>query len=169
VKQGQIIPKGERKWLIRVFLGRDGTGKRHYLSEQIEGTYAAACKKRTAMLAEVQKQGHIKPNRQTVEQFYPDWLASKKKVSAYTRSQYEARYAQVKPGDRVTRMLGHFLAMTLTVESVTDTRITCLGGWSFDRATGAEVDEALGWGPERTGSYLIPPGGAAPLAHVPLG
>jgi hypothetical protein len=33
----------------------------------------------------------------------------------------------------------------------------CVGGWEFDRETGAEVDEELGWGPGGvTGLYIEP-------------
>src|SRR5262245_31210489 len=35
---GQVIPRGERRWLIRWFLGRDGPGKRRYGSRTIHGT-----------------------------------------------------------------------------------------------------------------------------------
>lgn len=35
---GQIINRGERKWLVRVYLGRDGNGKRAYQNRTIHGT-----------------------------------------------------------------------------------------------------------------------------------
>jgi hypothetical protein len=64
-------------------------------------------------------------------------------------------FEHVKPGDVVTRMLAGTIPMKLKVQSVTDTLIDC--GWTFDRKTGAEVDEDLGWGPppKMTGSYLV--------------
>ena len=42
------------------------------------------------------------------------------------------------------------ICMTLRVTSITDDRIYCGEpgiGYCFDRATGAEIDEELGWGP----------------------
>lgn len=50
--------------------------------------------------------------------------------------------------------------MVLQVTEVDDELIFCGPkgtGWSFDRATGAEVDHGLGWGPMygRTGTFLI--------------
>jgi hypothetical protein len=67
----------------------------------------------------------------------------------------------VKVGDIVVRNLAG-IPMELIVSAVTDKLIICGGdekdhiGWWFDRATGAEIDEELGWGPEfgRTGSFL---------------
>ena len=61
----------------------------------------------------------------------------------------------VLPGDTVTRMLAGITPMSLLVDSVDETLIHC-GPYTFDRATGAEVDEELGWGPQfgTTGSFL---------------
>lgn len=64
----------------------------------------------------------------------------------------------VKVGDRVVRMLAGSIPMELRVTDVTDKLILC-GEWTFDRQTGAEVDEYLGWGPPPayTGSYIQVP------------
>ena len=67
--------------------------------------------------------------------------------------------AQVRAGDVVTRLLGGS-PMDLKVTLVDEKLIYCGKpgvGWSFDRATGVEVDEELGWGPQFgiTGSYLV--------------
>lgn len=49
--------------------------------------------------------------------------------------------------------------MELKVSKVTDDLIFC-GPWKFDRMTGAEIDEELGWGSKdsegviRTGSFI---------------
>lgn len=59
----------------------------------------------------------------------------------------------VKVGDTVTRMLAGVIPMELTVTNATGTRITC-GPWEFDRRTGAEVDEDLGWDSAHSGSYI---------------
>ena len=38
-KAGQIIARGERTWLVRVFMGRDSeSGKRKYVNKTIHGT-----------------------------------------------------------------------------------------------------------------------------------
>lgn len=63
-------------------------------------------------------------------------------------------FEYVKPGDKIVRMLGS-VKMELIVQNVTNTIIDT--GWTFDRKTGAEVDDDLGWGPppKMTGSYLV--------------
>ena len=55
----------------------------------------------------------------------------------------------------VTRLLAGTIPVELRVSEITDDRIVC-GGWEFDKATGAEIDDDLGWGPppKMTGSYI---------------
>jgi len=60
----------------------------------------------------------------------------------------------LKLGDQVHRMLGP-VPMLLKVTSLTQDRIT-YGLWEFDRQTGAEIDDELGWGPLGTGSWVRP-------------
>lgn len=55
-------------------------------------------------------------------------------------------------GDIVTRnMCG--IKTQLKITEITADKIVC-GDWEFDKNTGAEIDEELGWNNERTGSYL---------------
>jgi len=67
-----------------------------------------------------------------------------------------ANLSEIRIGDTVVRWLGGGgIHMLLEVESITEKRIICVGGWEFDRATGMEIDEQLGWGPEgETGSWI---------------
>ena len=66
-------------------------------------------------------------------------------------------FENVKVGDTVVRMLAGTLPMKLRVSKVTAEVITC-AAWDFDRTTGAEIDDLLGWGPPplMTGSFLDP-------------
>lgn len=62
-------------------------------------------------------------------------------------------FEHIKPGDTVTRMICGNMPMQLKVTKVDDTLIHC-GDWTFDRITGGEVDEDLGWTAYHTGSVL---------------
>lgn len=57
-------------------------------------------------------------------------------------------------GDTVVRNMAG-IKMPLKVTSLSDNEIVC-GPWTFDRATGAEIDDELAWGPKYgvTGSFL---------------
>jgi hypothetical protein len=66
---------------------------------------------------------------------------------------------ELKVGDTITRWLAGTIPMELRVTEITDTEILCGPrgvGYMFDKATGAEIDEELGWGPlpKMTGSYI---------------
>lgn len=79
----------------------------------------------------------------------------------------------VKEGDKVVRLIGGGKVwMTMRVVKVTEDRIICAADnppapipdealdelWQFDKATGVEEDEYLGWGVKFgvTGSYIKP-------------
>lgn len=56
----------------------------------------------------------------------------------------------------VTRWLAGVVQQDMKITAVTDEIITCDEMWTFDRKTGAEIDEDLGWGPppRSTGSFI---------------
>jgi hypothetical protein len=56
------------------------------------------------------------------------------------------KFAHLKVGDKVIRMLGGEVAMPLVVTEVADSYVVCQA-WQFDKATGAEIDDDLDWGP----------------------
>jgi hypothetical protein len=65
----------------------------------------------------------------------------------------------VKTGDTVIRWLAAKCPMKLKVTALTDKLIIC-GAWTFDRESGYEIDEELGWGNKdedgviQTGSFI---------------
>ncbi|HYK95253.1 MAG TPA: hypothetical protein VE011_05205 [Candidatus Dormibacteraeota bacterium] len=78
--------------------------------------------------------------------------------SAPQKAPARRSFRDVSVGDSVTRLLGGSIAMALVVTSVDDSFIYCgEDGWKFDRDSGVEVDEEIGWGPQFgiTGSFLI--------------
>lgn len=63
---------------------------------------------------------------------------------------------QAEVGQSIKRYLcGIDKPIELKVTEVTDSRIIC-GPWQFDKLTGAEIDDELGWGPlTHTGSHIV--------------
>jgi integrase len=88
---GQIIKRGEDTWQIRVFLGRDGNGKRKYFSQTIHGTKRLAQRELTKQLGK-RDAGEL---LSTAPIFLKDHLASwldkkvKKKVKESTFDGYK--------------------------------------------------------------------------------
>lgn len=68
------------------------------------------------------------------------------------------KFDNLKVGDTVIRMLAGTVPMRLQVNEVTDSTLVC-ALWTFDKATGAEIDEDLNWGPPplKTGSFITLP------------
>jgi len=75
-------------------------------------------------------------------------------------------FKDLKVGTRVDRYIGDELFMEMEVVGFGDNLLVCaavqpggglfMGGWTFDMATGAEVDIDLEWGPKwgKTGTFL---------------
>ena len=59
---------------------------------------------------------------------------------------------EIKVGDKVTRIMAG-MKMSLIVTDLSEFFIFC-GDWKFDRQTGVEIYEELGWDNEGSGSYL---------------
>jgi len=71
---GTIESRGRDRWRVRVYLGTDAAGKRHYLSQNVEGTAKDADKVRRSMLAR-KDQGGLRPRSGlTVERYLAQWL-----------------------------------------------------------------------------------------------
>ena len=72
--RGTIEARGAGKWLVRVYIGRDGAGKRMYKSQTVPGTKQDAKEALTAMLGE-KDGGLIKvATRETVGEFVARYL-----------------------------------------------------------------------------------------------
>lgn len=85
---GQIIPRGENGWIVRVYAGRQGD-KRIYISESVTGSYKKADTRRAEMLVKLGKGELAKPEKTTLQKFAERWLGTKLNLSAKTRRDYE--------------------------------------------------------------------------------
>ncbi len=89
---GQLIRRGEKKWLVRVFLGRDSdTGKRHYHNHIVTGTKKDAQRYLNAALRSRDLGTLVEPARMTFGAYLKRWLetAAKPRVRARTFEDYE--------------------------------------------------------------------------------
>lgn len=90
---GQIIKRGENKFLVRVFLGRDQqTGKRNYLNKTIRGTKKDAQKWLNATLREIDLGIFVEPAAESVNAFLDKWLeaAAKPRLRQRTYEDYQS-------------------------------------------------------------------------------
>lgn len=103
---GQVIPRGERIWLVRVFLGRDpSTNKRHYHNHTIHGSKKDAQRYLNGVLREKDLGTFIEPSSMTLNEYLNHWLetAAKPKLRERTYIEYKAllqRYVRPNLGGK---------------------------------------------------------------------
>jgi integrase len=103
---GQIIKRGEQRYLIRIFLGRHPTtGKRRYRNETVQGSKKKAEARLTQLLRERDTGTLIEPTRVTVDHYLDDWLqsAARPRLRQSTYDGYELilkLYVRPELGDR---------------------------------------------------------------------
>lgn len=87
---GQIIPRGEGTWLVRIFMGRDGKGKRRYLNKTVKGKKKDAQDYLSKALAAISTGTFVEPSPLTVGEYLDKWLeaAARPRVSRRTADGY---------------------------------------------------------------------------------
>ncbi len=103
---GQIISRGDRTWLIRIFIGRDPkTGKRTYHNQTVHGTKKEAQQVLNSLLRDHDMGSLVAPQRRTLNEYLDEWFQSavKTKVRPQTYAHYRAtidRYVRPALGPR---------------------------------------------------------------------
>lgn len=94
--RGQIIRRGDDRYLIRVFLGRRVDGRRNYRSKTIRGTYKVAEREMTKLLREIDTGTYVEPVKESLQEYLKQWLDStmRLKVSPRTLEDYGGRLAK---------------------------------------------------------------------------
>ena len=106
-KVGQIIARGDRRWLIRIYLGRDReTNKRNYHNRTIHGPMREAQAYLTKKLRERDLGRDLEGAKITLNEYLDRWLetAVKPRVREKTCQDYDGmmrRYIRPSLGERV--------------------------------------------------------------------
>jgi len=102
-KTGQIIPRGQRNWLVRVFLGRNASGKRRYHNKSIRGTRKDAQRYLNGILRDTDLGIFVEPSAISVNEYLDRWLATAaERISGRTFHDYQGllrRYIRPALGD----------------------------------------------------------------------
>src|SRR6185437_14524815 len=87
-RRGQVAPRGDGKWLVRLYLGRTPKGKRMYRSAVVRGTIHQAQQTLTRMQRDVDT-SYLRPtSAQTLTTYLDQWLRTKARVSQRTLDSY---------------------------------------------------------------------------------
>jgi len=129
---GQILERGPNHFLVRVFIGEDGTGKRKYANTVVRGPKSEAKKTRNAMLRDRDLGLLSAPSYRTLNEYLDDWLeaAAKPRLQPATFRLYETqlkRYVRAPLGGlkltaitpvAIQRLYGAMLAKGLSGRTV---------------------------------------------------
>lgn len=74
---GQIIKRGEKKYLVRIFLGRDQEGKKHYHNRTVHGVKKDADSVLTELLRRHSASEPLEESNHTFAAFAASWLEDK--------------------------------------------------------------------------------------------
>ena len=83
---GQIIKRGDKRWLVRIFQGRDENGKRRYVNKTIRGTKKNAESYLTAKLRDKDLGINIEPAAESLNKYLDKWLDTAAKPRLRTRT-----------------------------------------------------------------------------------
>jgi integrase len=105
-KQGQIISRGDHRWLVRVYQGRDPeTRRRRYFNRTLRGSFHAARQVLNSQLAACAEERELVGAQMTLNQYLDRWLelAARPKLRAKSYRDYRAlaaRYIRPALGER---------------------------------------------------------------------
>jgi integrase len=87
---GQIIKRGERNFIVRIYQGRDAEGKRSYLNRTVKGTKKEAQAVLNKLLRDKDLGLLIEATRMTLNEYLDHWLetAVKPRVRERTHKEY---------------------------------------------------------------------------------
>jgi integrase len=86
---GQLIERGERKWLVRIFLGRGPDGKRRYLNQTIHGSKKDAQRILNEKLHQHDRGLLVIPSKMLLREYLLNWIdKGKPGISDKSRESY---------------------------------------------------------------------------------
>ncbi|MDX6269901.1 MAG: integrase [Acidobacteriota bacterium] len=87
---GQIIKRGDKVWMVRIFMGRDANGKRHYLNKTIRGSKRDADAYLSKTETSISAGTFVEPSPLTTRDYLSKWLqtAARPRVAERTFNSY---------------------------------------------------------------------------------
>lgn len=83
---GQIIKRGDKTWLVRVFMGRDSNGKRQYKNKTVKGNKKDAENYLASTLSAMSTGYLVEPAKMSVDLYLDRWLEEAAKPRLRERS-----------------------------------------------------------------------------------
>ncbi len=112
---GTIEPRGDNRWLVRVFLSRNEEGKRVYASKTVVGSRKEAETALSTMVAQQDQGTFVAPSKQTLGDYLTRWLDND--VSMKVTEGTMVGYRQRLTGD-IIKPLGHLRLDKVTSQMI---------------------------------------------------
>ena len=112
---GQLMQRGPDRWLIRVYKGRNATGKRIYINQTVRGPKREAERALRQLLTSKDSGALVRTTRQTLATYLADWLSRwcKPRVRAGTLDDYAGLIER-----HINPALGHHRLAHLTSDDI---------------------------------------------------
>ncbi|GMU52852.1 MAG: site-specific integrase [Candidatus Xenobia bacterium] len=145
---GSIIKRGEKTWLVRVYLGRNHAGKRLNHNKTIHGTKKDAERYLNQVLRDRDLGQLVEPARKSLDQYLDQWLETCKSVKPQTADHYRRMlelYVRPRLGplrlDRLQRGQVQELYLALEQEGRSPATIALI-----HRVLRSALNQAVRWG-----------------------
>jgi integrase len=104
---GQIIKRGDKTWVVRIFTGRDANGKRRYLNKTIKGTKKDAETYLSKTTTAISTGTFVEPSPLTLNDYLSKWLhtAARLRLAERTFDSYSELITRYVTEDFGTRKL----------------------------------------------------------------
>ncbi|MGH9841988.1 MAG: tyrosine-type recombinase/integrase [Blastocatellia bacterium] len=86
--EGQVIGRGPDKFLLRIFIGKDSTGKMHYFNETFRGKKKAAGERLRELIEKKHTNQPLRIGNDTLNTFLDNWLKSQPDLKPSTLRLY---------------------------------------------------------------------------------
>jgi hypothetical protein len=86
--RGQIIHRGQQKYLLRYYVGRGEDGTRRYTSKTVRGSWEEANGELGRLLSELDHGEYVAPCEMSVTEYLRNWCAGKLNITPQTRASY---------------------------------------------------------------------------------
>lgn len=118
---GQIIKRGDRTWLVRIFMGRDAKGKQMFHTKTVHGTKKNAEQYRNKVLRDRDLGAFVEPSPMMLDEYLDKWLetAARPRLHERTFADYQEllkRYVRPALGSKKLAQLRPLEIQTLYSE-----------------------------------------------------
>lgn len=135
--RGNLEPRGENVWRIRIFIGLDANGKQKYVRETFHGTKSQATVRMTELLRQMDTGAYVEPVKMTVGDYLKRWLQEyvRPNLRPKTITTYE------RAVEHISTRIGHLPLQSLRPLDIQTYYRQCLEGTNGGKLSPTTVNQ----------------------------